>query len=498
MPYYENCSAAALLLKALKLQDHELLLTLLQAGANLLLPIQNGKNFLCLARAQKGWPFLLYTVQVSLNQFLDQFKGHEADAPPPVVVLEIIHRALAADKFEIIETARGWLEERVPELWSQWVQLWNLLEVIINMGKETALDAILQHNPELLQGDPRSPEKAPLLIALNQGQWECVTCIVRHWPKPQSFGADAVQYSVFAQQLQNALQALIILSAKTKINVAEIGDLLCQAGVDLIWQEPTTQNTFLHFAIQQHDRTAVEWLTPKFVQLWVLQQSVDCASRNAEGKTPLQLALELEFWDCIECMSRTPDIFKADVAGFQAILTRVISHNMLNRAQLLLRAVSVLPSCLESSDARDHESWVHIAVRNGNPGMVALLTAKGADLGALNSLDETPLELAARLERWDLVLVMAQNSEARDFPFTASEISAFTCILSIAPLQPINFQITISVALKDLLPFATAELAGVPSAQSPKAGVGDLFRVKARAVEDKKLLDVQAQGPGNY
>ncbi len=145
--------------------------------------------------------------------------------------------------------------------------------------------------------------------------------------------------------------------------------------------------TPLHWAVIHDDAEMVALL---------LAHEADQTQRNSARLRPFDLAVELEFWSCVVELANDGKLEKED---YSKALLKAVRLNQYQAAKALLE-VGADANYLEDGSKM---TALHLAVRNDNAEMIALLVEHNADVTACNESDWTPLHCAIHQRKASLV-----------------------------------------------------------------------------------------------
>lgn len=143
----------------------------------------------------------------------------------------------------------------------------------------------------------------------------------------------------------------------------------------------------------------------------LLVTGVDLAATNSKDQTPIQYALLLQRWNCINAIIKAKIKTDAeDKAKYGLALLAFVKRNDYENAKRLLEA-GALQKWVSSVSMY---SCLHHAVANNNTRLLKLLLAHGGSLASKNDIGLTPIQLAVNLRRWDMVKDIAQARPTND------------------------------------------------------------------------------------
>jgi len=207
----------------------------------------------------------------------------------------------------------------------------------------------------------------------------------------------------------------------------------------------------------------------------LLEKGADASIRNTDGETPLQVAERAKRTEVVQ-------LLRGRGTQSSASFTDAVRDGDLPKVQQLL---SANPALLNQKDGAFGATPLHWAALRGHAEVVRFLVAQGADQSARNKDGETPLQVAQRSRRSD-VIALLQGAPAPP-PVTRSAPAPSTPAPSTpAPARPTP-------------PPASAPAAHAPASSGPvnsaslveAVKAGDLARVRALLGENPALLNVK-------
>jgi ankyrin repeat protein len=154
-------------------------------------------------------------------------------------------------------------------------------------------------------------------------------------------------------------------------------------------------NSALHVAVLQNDLKMIVLL---------LKYDTDPSIKNAAGQTPIVLATNKGFWDCVITFANARKEDSGKYKYGNALLVAA-EKNHLPAVEALLKAGAVTTWYHPDNGNRA----LHDAASHNNSHMVSLLLQHGADLSIKNTAGETPIVLAAKKDLWDCVITFANT-----------------------------------------------------------------------------------------
>jgi ankyrin repeat protein len=253
-------------------------------------------------------------------------------------------------------------------------------------------------------------EMTPMEYATSLKAWDCVTTIASC---KKTDKADAYRYH----------QALI---AACNDNKDDVIIALLKAG--------TNANTALEgYASLSH--WAVTMRKNKILQL-LIECGADLAVTDSKGHTPIAFAGINHCWDGVETIAKAK---RADARGtylYSHALMFAITLNRITTVECLLNAgVKPVDQYQTTLDKPLHE-----AVKNGNAAMITLLLEHGADITGANAAKQTPMQLAATLNKWGCVETMAKAKKT-DAADKAGYADALTAAALVDRIETVNIML---------------------------------------------------------
>jgi len=157
-------------------------------------------------------------------------------------------------------------------------------------------------------------------------------------------------------------------------------------------------NNALHHLVQYSRAWVRDLFDAVPEQVFRLMQS----SRNAEGMTPLMMAVTKPSrgYICKALLICSPNLEVKSTQGLTALEYLLAEEE---HKEELLAAFKVLPNFHTLADAQGN-TLLHLAARKGLRGLARLLLSKGADVNSLNADGNSPLFLAKSQSIVDLMV----------------------------------------------------------------------------------------------
>jgi len=127
----------------------------------------------------------------------------------------------------------------------------------------------------------------------------------------------------------------------------------------------------------------------------LVSAGADLSATNADGETPLQVAAR----------GRDKGIMKLLMPSGATEFFEAVKAGDVNSVRVLLE---ISPALLTTTDADYRATGLHWAALKGHAALVSFLVAAGADPQARNGDGETPLQVARRANRAEVVQILAR------------------------------------------------------------------------------------------
>jgi len=223
----------------------------------------------------------------------------------------------------------------------------------------------------------------PIQLAKILKHWDCVVAIAK---AKKTCKTDIAHYG----------SPLIIAVSNNDYDTAKV---LLEAGASTTWYTSDDENRCLHWAVKNRNIKLIELL---------LKHNSDLTTKNKKGKTPIQLAAELEYWDCVETIAKKNDSDDKEEAAYGDAVRRAVIKGQLNTVKVLVKAKA--PVTWQTTSTK--MTCLHEAVcQDNNLEMVQLLLSNGANIAAVNTDDRTPIMLAASKKQWTYVEAIANSQK---------------------------------------------------------------------------------------
>lgn len=226
-------------------------------------------------------------------------------------------------------------------------------------------------------------KKNPIELAVDLEHWKCVDAILAAAPVMNS--KDTNRYG---SALLSAIKADRRTTAET----------LLKAGASTTWYSTDDENYSLHWAIKNHNIAIIAPL---------IKAGASITQPNKANQTPMQMAVSLEYWDCVlEIIIEAGD----DLDEVGSVLIEAIKANRDQIVELLLKKnVST-----GWHTQNDNNYALHWAVKKYNNYILTLLINHKANLAQTNKANMTPIHLAANLGNWSSIETIAKAVSTDD------------------------------------------------------------------------------------
>ncbi len=175
-------------------------------------------------------------------------------------------------------------------------------------------------------------------------------------------------------------------------------EALTQAGVNRNAQD-LNGNTPLHYAAMNGQLLAVQYL---------VLHDVDVSIKNTSGETAQELALKLNKSDIAFCLQRSGTLIRNSTD--RALFANIDNGQITSVRRRLTIRPELRDATRGGSDSPAlQEGLMHATVRAGHVEMIACLHSLGVSIDKPNSLNQTPLHIAASLGDTAAVSFLIQN-----------------------------------------------------------------------------------------
>lgn len=210
-------------------------------------------------------------------------------------------------------------------------------------------------------------KKTPIQLAADLNHWECVKTIAINKK------TDTYDKARYGYALLNAIKEGKIDTVRT----------LIKAGASHVAFDNNGEGS-LHVAIRRRDIPMIELL---------LSYNFDLITENKDKRTPIQLTVDLGFWDCVETIAKNKKAEVDDKARYGDALIQAVNQGQLNAATALLQAGASRNWTFNNNG----DACLHTAVRKQHKEIVALLLSFGFSLSYENKEKQTPEQLGISL-----------------------------------------------------------------------------------------------------
>lgn len=257
---------------------------------------------------------------------------------------------------------------------------------MISLLMEYKADLAIKNNSQL----------TPIALAGKLGHWRCVRIIAQS-KKTDSSDTYDYRYALGCAILRNL------------IDEAEI--LLKKGATDVCIYSNSTYRYSLHIAVKENNPHMIKML---------LKHGSNLTRINANGYTPMKLAADLNYWDCVNAIADHQRTDTSDSYQYNYALECAIKAEKMDTVEILLSKGASANWMLPNNQ----DSFLHIAVKKRNPKMIRLLLEYAADRERLNQEKLTPLTLATTLGHKDCVAAFSKKSilmEQKNIPNATNE-----------------------------------------------------------------------------
>src|SRR3990167_3270185 len=190
------------------------------------------------------------------------------------------------------------------------------------------------------------------------------------------------------------------LQAAAKENYVGIVYALLRAGapIHIKSQSYKDNGTIMHWAVMTREKWLIDYL---------IAHGADLSAQDADHRTPMTLAKVNKTWNVVEWIAKAKHADASNTDGYQGALLMAVVYNQESAVRCLLEA-GTKTDCIYS-DTKD--TLLHEAVKKSRHGIIKMLIEHGADLAAVDANQQTPMQLAVRLEKWQVVECIARNAK---------------------------------------------------------------------------------------
>lgn len=287
----------------------------------------------------------------------------------------------------------------------------------------------------------------PLQLAISTGAWECVWAIINNYN--YDLNGDVLGYiSQFIQSTQKAEDqnkpnnndSVAIIQAATSGDYHKLASLIPKGTALSSYLLDADDDTLLHWAAAQGNCEILKL---------ILTNAVDLNITNKHGNTPIELAIINKQTEALKLFSafvnENPDVLRGNKVDAEILASALapvapapapVGQNVApmeisppaqpqqtprefylaaiasgDAAAIQTALVHVSPDlCV---DARLN-TGLHLAVKANNPDLVKIYLRAKASINAKNSNGVTPIQLAMREGKWDIIKVIISNMNQKD------------------------------------------------------------------------------------
>jgi ankyrin repeat protein len=208
-----------------------------------------------------------------------------------------------------IKTAKVLLEAGVTTRWTDKTNGDTLLHVAVKNRNSEMILLLLSYGVDI----GRQGRQTLIELASARYEWECVEEIAKFQK------TDAEDKAKYGSALLRAVCA----------NREETSKLLLEAGAPKDVVSINSGDTALHKAVRKNNIAMIDML---------LSFGCDLTIENAWQQTPMELAVELKYWDVVEAIAKKKKTNTNDKAKYGTALYQAVLANRLETVKLLLAA----------------------------------------------------------------------------------------------------------------------------------------------------------------
>lgn len=274
--------------------------------------------------------------------------------------------------------------------------------------------------------DGLTPVAYAAALAYSKGLPECIIALVKKYPAKNSFFKnDLYDYgmalSILANQMTfgnnsntkalDAIDALLDSYDKFPFSLDYNKSVKYPKLIEKINKE---NNTPLHFL------SACSLVQSKVQLKKLIEKGADLKAKNKDNYTPMELAVKVAIknkqWHAVLTIAENYTIKNLffhswDRYKFGYALFFAVKYNQSEIIKKLIKANAPLVNYDAGDDTGN--TLLHYAVLNQDLDIIKLLIKSGADLSAKNKAGQTPIELAALHENWDVVKTIAESTKTK-------------------------------------------------------------------------------------
>lgn len=384
-----------ILFTAMEYASHELILKLIEFGANMAAQNYNHKTPIQQAASELRWDLVTKIANAKNTDATDSYRYGAA-----------LVRAAENNKYDVVSAILG--AGPVHTNWHITGNKNTSLHHAVMVNNVEMIKLLLKHNCDLsVENDDH---ETPIVMAANQSKWRCVSEIVNNQNTNEkdtyqygkaamilmSAGAhrDDIKKLIDAGVCKKAENAANLFVEAAKLGKLEIAEDILNAGADINSKNSLGNVTALHAAVISNKINALRFLLEKGANQSVI----------ANHQTPLELAIIMERWDCAQLLlefdhtNGNDKQLIADLHYEQALVSAIRKGNY-----VIVKLLLEHHAPFDKIDSEHGNIALYWAVNNNerNPEIVSLLLEHGADSSIRNKDGKTILEVAKDLGHWE-------------------------------------------------------------------------------------------------